>query len=139
MGLAGAQENCCFMGANVYDVPAMRSSSVSAAVSSHMEDCFAELAADVIMPDNKLVTVERMMQWSSFFHGFCRKYIVFAFTPCLTAFATSTASYLLYNNFCVTLLQLCWFSAVICPILGLTFALGEPTSADAIDNGSNSK
>lgn len=75
-----------------------------------------------------------MMLWSNCFHLFCKKYIVFALTPCLVAFASSCISFILYNNFCIHLFQFVWVSAVVCPLLGLTFLLKDPPSLDALQD-----
>lgn len=55
------------MGTSISDVPAMRVSSISAAVRSQLQDDYIESAAEIILPDNKLVTIEKLINWSYFY------------------------------------------------------------------------
>lgn len=45
----------------------MRVSSISAAVNSQIEDEYARSAAEIILPDNKLATIEKLINWSYFY------------------------------------------------------------------------
>lgn len=132
VGLTSINERTCFFGTSISDVPAMRISNLSATVESAMEDEFVKAATQAILPDNKLITLERMILWSHFFHLFCKKYLVFGLTPCLVAFISSCISFILYNSFCINLFQFVWVSAIVCPLLGLTFLLRDYPSLDSL-------
>jgi cation transport ATPase len=67
LGFSYAQERLLFLGTSISDVPAMRVSSISAAVRSQLQDDYTESAAEIILPDNKLVTIEKLINWSYFY------------------------------------------------------------------------
>lgn len=101
LGFSAAQEKVFFIGRSINDVPAMRISTASAVVSTDIEDDYVNYAATMVLPDDNLATMEKLITWSHFYYEFCRRYIVFTLTPSLVAFISSFMSFLLFNNFCI--------------------------------------
>lgn len=74
-----------------------------------------------------------MMKWGIFTNNFSRKYTTFVLAPCIVAFLCSSVSFILYNNFCISLFQFVWISVGIIPVLGLSLALLKPTPSSIVE------
>jgi magnesium-transporting ATPase (P-type) len=98
-----------------------------------MHDSLVLSATEVVLPDNNLNTLEKLIVWSQCFFLFCRRYLVFSLVPSLAAFCCSAISFMLFDNFCIPLIQVLWVNVVICPILGITFVVTGKGSVDTIE------
>lgn len=108
----------------------MRSSKLAVNVRNHIMDSYTLAATEVVIPDTKINTMQKLVVWSYVFFVFCRKYIVFSLVPCFVAFTSSLISFLLFDSFCITLIQLVWVLAIICPIVGMTLVFAKPPSLE---------
>jgi soluble P-type ATPase len=57
IGFSTAEEDICFVGSSINDVPGMRSSVLGASVRNEMNDSFVLIATEVVLPNNNLNTL----------------------------------------------------------------------------------